>query len=185
MPISFRKTYSNVQFIIDAFETSIQKPSNATDQALTWSNYKQANTIKNLIAITPDGFIAFVSEGYGGRISDEMLVTVCGFLNLLKPGMSVMADRGFKKVETYLVNAGCSLVRPPSVKAGVKLGKSEVLSARKIAANRIHVERAIRRIREFKILCPHSCMDNKLVHHIDDFIVIACGLVNLKTPLIK
>lgn len=68
LPIQFRANYSHVQSIIDCFEIQIQKPTNSVNQALTWSEYKKCNTLKYLISLTPDGFINFVSNGYGGRI---------------------------------------------------------------------------------------------------------------------
>ena len=63
--------------------------------------------------------------------------------------------------------------------------KKDVLSSRKIAALRIHVERLIRRIREFLFLSPHACINMNLIKHVDDAMSIACGLVNLQPPLIK
>ncbi len=68
LPQSFRKSYKKVQGIINCLEIEIDKPSDAREQALTWSDYKHANTIKYLICITLDGLINFISEGYGGRI---------------------------------------------------------------------------------------------------------------------
>lgn len=185
LPISFRKNYSKVQSIIDCFEIEIEKPSDPVNQSLTWSQYKSCNTLKYLISITPDGLINFVSTGYGGRISDEMIVSVSGYLDLLRPGMHIMADRGFKKIETLARSRGCVLVRPASVSSSVKSCKKDVLESRKIAGLRIHVERAIRRLREYSFISPHSCISNKLIRHTDDAVKIVCGLVNLQSPLIK
>ena len=86
LPIPFRANYSNVQSIIDCFEIQIQKPTNSVHQALTWSEYKKCNTLKYLISSTPDGFINFVSNGYGGRISDTLITEKSGFLNVLPEG---------------------------------------------------------------------------------------------------
>ena len=44
----------------------------------------------------------FCSAGYGGRTTDEEVVSHCGFLDLLKKGMVIMLDRGFKKVHSML-----------------------------------------------------------------------------------
>ena len=184
LPLAFRKSFKKVQGIIDCLEIEIQKPSDAREQALTWSDYKHANTLKYLICITPDGLINFVSEGYGGRTTDEMITSNCGFLDKLKPGMYIMADRGFKKIEHLLVEKGCVLVRPPSVSSDTKLSKHQVLLSRRISGLRIHVERAIRRVREFKFLAPHSCLDYKVIRRTNEAIKIACGLVNLQGPLI-
>lgn len=73
LPVAFRAYYSHVCAIPDAIEIEIEKPSNPVQQALTWSEYKKCNTLKYLIVCTPDGFITFISSGYGGRISDILL----------------------------------------------------------------------------------------------------------------
>ena len=61
MPVSFRTLYPKTRCITDATEIFIQMPANPTAQQLTFSNYKNHNTLKALIAITPTGAICFVS----------------------------------------------------------------------------------------------------------------------------
>ena len=57
----------------------------------TWSQYKQSNTVKVLIAISPYGMTMFLSYSWGGRVSDTR---ECGILHKLLPGDIVLADRG-------------------------------------------------------------------------------------------
>jgi hypothetical protein len=185
LPISFRKNYIKIQSIIDCFEVEIQKPSDPVNQVLTWSEYKGCNTLKYMVSVTPDGLISFVSTGYGGRTTDEVVASQSKYLYLLPTGCYVMADRGFKRIEPFLASKQCFLVRPSSVKTGTKSTKKEVIDSRKISRLRIHVERAIRRIREFNFVSPHSCIDNKQLKHADDVVKIVCGLVNLQNHLIK
>lgn len=52
-------------------------------------------------------------------------------------------------------------------------------------AGRIHVERAFRRVREFKFLAAHACADTHLLHTMDDAVNLVCGLINLQDSLIK
>ncbi|KAG5862487.1 hypothetical protein JTB14_008507 [Gonioctena quinquepunctata] len=104
-----RARYSNVQTIIYCFEIQIQKPTDPVEQALTWSEYKKYNTLKYLISSTPDGFFNSIPEGYGGRISDSLLVEESGFLDILPNGCSVMADRGFKEIAKQLDYRNCQL----------------------------------------------------------------------------
>jgi hypothetical protein len=185
LPVAFRKSYRKVQTVIDCFEIEMDKPSDPVTQALTWSSYKNANTLKYFISITPNGLINFISTGYGGRITDELITSKWGNLNNLTQGMQAMADRGFKKIENLVLAKGAQLVRPPSVKTGVKSTKAQVLLGRKVAGLRIHVERAIRRVREFKYLAPHACTDTHLIDTVDDAVNLVCGLVNLQGSLIK
>lgn len=185
LPIQFRITFSKVQSIIDCLEIEIQKPSSAKQQALTWSEYKKCNTVKYLISTTPDGLINFVSKGYGGRTSDAVIFENSGFLNKLPESSAVMADRGFKKIESFLNKKKCSLVRPPSVVSKEIMTKDDVLLTKRIASVRIHIERIIKRVRDFKMLSPHATVNLDLVQKLDDIIVIACAIINLQKPIIN
>ncbi|KAJ8946140.1 hypothetical protein NQ314_008962 [Rhamnusium bicolor] len=185
LPLAFRARYYKVYCIIDCLEIEIEKPSDAIKQSLTWSEYKKCNTLKYLISCTPDGIINFVSGGFGGRASDAVIVENSGFLATLPSNVNVMADRGFKHIEHLLVSKGCVLVRPPTVSAGTKPTKDEVLETKRIASLRIHIERVIRRLREFSFLAPHACIDNKLLGYTDNVIKIVCGLINLQSGIIS
>lgn len=92
LQVSFGK---KVAVIIDCFEIFMERPSNLQARASTWSNYKHHNTVKVLIGITPQGVISFVSECWGGRVSDVHLTKHCGILKKLLPGDTVLANRGF------------------------------------------------------------------------------------------
>ncbi|KAJ8677020.1 hypothetical protein QAD02_012807 [Eretmocerus hayati] len=185
LPIPFRAYYGNVYALIDAFEIQINKPSNLVHQSLTWSDYKACDTWKWVILCTADGETVFVSKAYGGRVSDTLLFETCGVMDILPTGCSVMADRGFKGIEGLLQKKNIELVRPPSVFEATQPTKGEVLETRRISALRIHVERLIRRVREFKILQPHSCLDLNIASQIDDIVQLVCGLINLQAPLIR
>lgn len=185
LPMAFRHKYYNIYCIIDCLEIEIQKPSKSVEQALSWSEYKKANTAKYLISSTPDGIINYISPGYSGRITDVLLVQNCNFLDSLEPGVSILADRGFKHIEELLLQKGINLVRPPSVSSNSKLSKQDVTKTKQIASLRIHIERVIRRLREFSMLKPHSVVNKKLLKYLDDCVVIACAMINLQDSLIK
>ena len=92
MPDSFRSLYPRTRCIVDTTELYIEMPANLTAQQLTFSNYKNCNTFKALVGITPSGAICFVSDLYGGNISDKKLTVESGILQLLQPGDTIMAD---------------------------------------------------------------------------------------------
>ena len=125
-------------------------PSNPTAQQLTFSNYKNHNTLKALIGITPSRAVCFVSDLYGGNISDKKLTAGCGILKLLESGDTVMADRGFTIKDIF--PAGVTLNVPPRLNETGQLMENERVTTRRIASIRIHVERAIERVKDYQIL---------------------------------
>ena len=56
-----------------------------------------------------------MSKGYGGRISDTLLFEESNVMSVLPEKSGVMADRGFKQIQTILNEKNCELIRPASV----------------------------------------------------------------------
>ncbi|KAJ8673329.1 hypothetical protein QAD02_004591 [Eretmocerus hayati] len=79
----------------------------------------------------------------------------------------------------------CKIVVPCTVKAGEKCSEEHVRRSKEIASCRIHVERVIRRIQEFKFLDMNTCVDNKNIYFLDDIVIIAGALVDLQGRIIK
>ena len=142
--ISFGKA---VAVIIDCFEIFMERPSNLQARASTWSNYKHHNTVKVLIGITPQGVVSFVSESWGGRVSDVYLTKHCGILKKLLPGDIVLADRGFDIAESVGIMQA-KLHIPAFTKGKSQLSALEIEDTRKIANVWIHIERVIGCVRQ-------------------------------------
>ena len=62
-----------------------------------------------------------------------------------------MADKGFN-IEADVESIGLKLNIPPFAHSGKQMNQHDALYTKKIAMHRVHVERAIRRIKSFKIL---------------------------------
>ena len=143
MPFCFRPNYRlSVTAIIDCFELYIEKPSSLLAKSCTWSQYKHYNTTKYLISITPQGVISFISNGWGGRVSDKHIVENSGYLNNLLPGDVVLADRGFDVADSFALQ-GATLDIPAFTRGVFQLSPGNVEATHKLANVWIYVERII------------------------------------------
>ena len=151
MPVTFKEKYPTTRVIIDCTEIKTEMASALLLKSQTYSNYKSSNTLKGLIGIAPCGSITFVSQLYMGNISDREITRRSGFLGLdFKPGDSVMADKGFD-IQDLLDEKLVRLNIPPFLGQYDQMTESEVKKTQSIAAERIHVERAIDKIKNFHI----------------------------------
>ena len=173
MPIIFPTLYPRTRCIIDATEIFIQMPSNPTAQQMTFSNYKNHNTLIALVAITPSGAVCFVSDLFSGNISDKRLVAESGFLKLLEWDDSIMADRGFL-IEDILL-AGITMNIPPLLNETGQLTQDKCTSTRRIVSVRIHVEQTIECIKNYQIL--HNVPNNMHNSINQIFLHVPCLLI--------
>jgi len=138
--------------VIDCYEIKIEKPSNLLAKLCAWSQYKQSNTVKELIAIAPQGLTTFISKSWGGRVSDKHLTMECGILEKLLPGDIALAYRSFDISEAVAM-VQASLQIPSFRKGKAQLSPTDIEKTRKLANVRIHIERVISTIRQqFQIL---------------------------------
>lgn len=149
LPALFRSPpFNSVRCIIDCRKIFIDRPASLSARAMIYSNYKFHNTIKFLVGISPTGSITFL---WGGRASDKTITKSSGLIDLLEGGDIVMADRGFSFPE-YFAAKGVQLLIPASTRGNTQLSGQEVSMSRHRSRMRIHVERAIGRIKNYCIL---------------------------------
>ncbi|XP_067650547.1 uncharacterized protein [Haliotis asinina] len=175
------KCFPKTRVIIDCTEFFIQKPSLASSQRVTWSQYKHHNTVKSLVAISPSGTFVFLSNLYTGSISDRKIVQQSGFLDKLEYGDDIMADRGFL-IRDLLTKRMCTLNIPP-FSMGKQLKSKAVAKTRRIASSRIHVECAIGRLKKFQIL--QRVIPLRLKSILDQMQFVCAALCNLDKKLVK
>ena len=145
MPEDFKQKYSSTRVIIDCTEVRCQMPSSLHLNGELFSNYKHHTTLKGLIGISPGGAITFISQLYTGSISDREIVVRSGLLDLpFQEKDSIMADKGFTIQD--LLPLGVSLNIPPFVGSYAQMPANDVE-----CSLRIHVERAINKIKNFHI----------------------------------
>lgn len=191
MPQAFFDSFgTKVAVIIDCFEIKIERPSSLLSRSETWSTYKGSNTAKFLIAIAPQGVVTYISEGWGGRVSDKHITEHCGLLDNLVPGDVVLADRGFNIEDS--VGFYCARLHLPAYTKGKKqLSPEDVERTRKLANVRIHVERVIGLIRNkfvfLKSTVPINyvaCREGDELTALDKIVTVCCALGNLCPPIV-
>ncbi|XP_006008626.1 uncharacterized protein LOC102345883 [Latimeria chalumnae] len=180
LPECFLPEYKRLRCIVDCAEVPIEAPRDARLQAVTWSDYKRCHAVKYLIGLTPLGFICFVSKGWGARVLDRQLIVNSGFLDSLEPSDVVMAERGFP-IQKELLMKGATLVIPPGVQGQEEMMGVDALQAKKIAHLRTNVERAVDRIRWFRLI--REALPLTLLPLVDDIVVVCAALCNLLPPL--
>ena len=181
MPEQFKKNYPTTRVILDATEIYVEQPKLPEIQQMTFSSYKNDNTYKGLVGISPNGVITFVSPLYPGSISDKELTRRSGIFNLLEEGDSVMADCGFD-IEEDLALLGVRLNIPPFLRGKAQLSQRELISTRRIASLRIHVERAMERIKNFHIF--DRSIPSSLTDIANRIFFVCCVLADFQPPLL-
>lgn len=185
-PSNFKnRGMGKVVIILDATEIETFRVWHTDLAYYIFSPYKKRPTGKLLIGVTPGGSICFISHLYGGRISDTELVHRSGVIQELESkgfggceGYQVMADRGFNAIGVQLLEIGMSLVAPPWSRQGEEQFQADDAKYTQEVANvRIHVERAIGALKEWKICETKFCSTRM---DIVSTAVCVCGaLVNM------
>ncbi|KAK3092726.1 hypothetical protein FSP39_006615 [Pinctada imbricata] len=187
LPPKFKtQQYSKVRHIIDCSEVFIEKPQSMMEQNQCWSDYKHhyTNTEKEskfLVSITPAGMINFVSNCWGGRVSDKCMTLKSGFLDIIEPYDAIMADKGFSSLIEEVTLLRVHLLVPPGRHGMAQMTSCDVQKTKDIANRRIYVEQAIRRIHFFRMLKFEVPVT--ICQHLDDVLRIVCGICNLYPPL--
>lgn len=182
MPLPFVNNFPKCRVIIDCTEIEIQQPTNPVAQQQTWSNYKNANTLKALVGITPSGAISFISDLYGGATPDKHLFKESGLTELLSDGDMVLADRGF--AGQFSVNGKeIEVVTPPFLDGKSQFRHSDVLRTRSVAHHRIHVERAIGCIKTYRYFTTEIGI--KMLYEAEKVFYICAFLCNAGEPLVS
>ncbi|KAK7882298.1 hypothetical protein WMY93_028472 [Mugilogobius chulae] len=157
MPEAFRD-YPDTHVILNCTELLCQTP----DSLQMYSNYKSHCTFKGLIGLAPHGPVTFVSLLYDTSISNRDITKHSGLVSHLKPSMAIMVDEGFL-VEDVVP---CKVHVLDSLRA----------KTQSTARLRVHIERVIRRVKEYKLFTTEIPLS--LTGSVSQQFAVACLLVN-------
>ncbi|XP_062535339.1 uncharacterized protein LOC134204542 [Armigeres subalbatus] len=189
-PDKFVKQFGSRRvYIIDCFEVMCQTPSDLKAACSHYSNYKKHETVKFLIAMNPDGTVAFISSGFAGRCSDKEIFRQSKFIDLVDEGDVVLADKGFD-IADVIASKKAILNIPNFLRKKKQFSLNELNDDKQITTHRIHVERIIGNIREKYSILSGTISVNTLARFqngltvIDLIVKVACILVSLNKPII-
>lgn len=151
MPESFKLYDKNTRVIIDGTEIKMQKPGNPVSQQVSWSSYKHSNTLKVLVGATPGGLLSYCSPAYAGSVSDRQTVERSDLLKKCEIGDSILADRGYN-IQDMFIGKDITLNIPTFLKGKSQIPGVTLLRDRKLASQRVHIERLIGLTKTYKIL---------------------------------
>ena len=176
--------FPDLRVIVDCTEIFTQKPSSLKANKEIYSNCKSHTTFKFLVAISACAAIVYISRGWGGRTSDKYItLNSVDFIATLEEGDEVMADKGFD-ISDILGDCGVKVTIPNFKGQGrSQLKEGEGKRSEKIAEARIHVERAIQRIKTYRILDREVRLS--MAHLAEQIFTVCAYLVNFQTPILK
>lgn len=123
-----------------------------------------------------------MSQLYTGHISDREIVMRSGFLEQqFNNGDSVMADKRFTIDD--LLPAGVGLSIPPFLGQQGQMSAEDVVKTQSIASLRVHVERAINKIKNFRIW--DGIVPLNLFGIVNQMWTVCAVLCNLQKPIIS
>ncbi|KAK3107108.1 hypothetical protein FSP39_007303 [Pinctada imbricata] len=182
MPDQFKQSYPSTRVIIDCTEIKVERPSSLALGSKCYSAYKSSHTWKGLVGIAPHGALTFVSSLYTGCMSDVEITKLSGLIDLMECGDSIMADKGFV-LNKVLEGTGISVNIPPFLHSNGQFTRKEVEQTQVIAKLRIHIERHIRRVKEYHLF--DNIIPLNMVGTINQLWTIANMLTLFKGPLVK
>jgi hypothetical protein len=180
-PTDFQRKFPKTRAIFDGTECPVQKPKDPAAQQVTFSTYKNRNTAKVLLGVTPGGMVSYVSPAYGGSTSDRQIVERSNLTTMCDPTDSIMADKGFD-VQDIFAPMDVTVNIPTFFKKRNRMTGGTVLKDRTIASKRVHVERVIGLGKTYKILCRPLNQTESVLS--SDIIFVCYMLVNFRKCIV-
>ena len=101
---------------------------------------------------TPTGSVVFVSDAYGGSVSDREIFERCGIIDLLSENDVILCDRGFN-IQDLVASKNVTISKPEFLqKDKGQFTPAQRLKSMSVSNKRIHVERVIRLAKTYLIL---------------------------------
>lgn len=157
-PQAVMDAYPEVRLVIDAKEQRIQRPKAGQDddghpmdrQRPYYSGKKKTHTLKNQIAVSPDGAIEAVSLSVPGSTHDLTLLRHTQLLDQLGEEEGAMLDKGYDGIRNDFPDK--PLFLPYKARRNHPLLPEQKAFNRHLAQYRIVVEHTIAQLSKFQVL---------------------------------
>ncbi|XP_064469947.1 uncharacterized protein LOC135384684 [Ornithodoros turicata] len=146
-PPCFREHYPDCTMIVDCTEVKTEAPPEIRQKHNLFSSYKNGYTLKFLVAIAPNGMVIFKSAAFGGQCTDTDITVRSGFMTLVSAGDIILADKGFPGIRASVTETNATLLMPPFSCGNIPFTPEEIDDVYHISNVRVHVERAIQRLK--------------------------------------
>ena len=187
-PHAVMTAFPDVRLVIDAKEQRIQRPKNTKDgdgrtqdnQKPYYSGKKKAHTVKNQLAVRPDGLIEALSDSVpGGATHDLTLLRQTNLLQQLAAGEAAMLDKGYDGIQHDYPEV--PLHQPYKARRNHPLTDEQKAFNRVLARYRIVVEHTNALLNKFQVLV--QVFRHARASHTQSIRVVA-GLVNRRIQLV-
>lgn len=179
--------YPEVRLVIDAKEQRIERPANKKDnegkvidcQKSYYSGKKKTHTLKNQIAVAPNGRIEHLSASVPGSHHDLTLLRQTDLLAQLADGEAAMMDKGYDGITADYPNKKLHL--PFKARRNHPLTEEQKAYNRFFSQYRIVVEHTNAQLNRFQVLAQrfrHSLGSHTRI------IRIVCYLINRHLQLV-
>jgi len=146
--------FPDVCLVIDAKEQLVERPKSTKEddqQRPYYSGKKKQHTLKNQVAVTPDGRVGAVSASVpGGATHDLTLLRGSGLLEHLGPEEGAMLDKGYVGIQKDYPDQ--PLYLPYKARRNHPLTPEEKEYNRLLARYRIVVEHTNAQLNQFQVL---------------------------------
>lgn len=176
--------FPDVRLVIDAKEQRVQRPKNKKDddgnlddrQKPYYSGKKKTHTLKNQIAVRPDGLIEAVSESVpGGANHDLTLLRESKLLDELEQDEGAMLDKAYDGIKNDYPDT--QIYQPFKARRNHPLTDEQKNYNRFLSGYRIVVEHTLAQMNKFQVLA-------QVYRHQRDghtqIVRVVAGLVNRK-----
>lgn len=167
IPWVFKSQFKNCCVILDCFEFLIEKPLNITARSQTWSDTRHHHTIKCLVGITPCGSVSYVSQCWGGRISDTELIMHTEFLDNIQFGDLVITCKDFS-IDKELSRKGARVITLDF----------KHMHDYELSAVCVYLKKTFEKIRSHRILS--QTLPISLLPYVDEMLACCLAISNLQ-----